>query len=108
MSLALREFAVADGVGADKQVVLVLVGAGWHSSGKLEVPEGLNLFLLPSHRPELQPAERLWPLLHEPVVNRPFSDLATLQTLLVARCAHLTTQQAAVKALTNYHWWPQQ
>jgi hypothetical protein len=31
-----------------------------------------------------------------------------LQTVLVARCAHLTTQQTTVKGLTNYHWWPQQ
>jgi hypothetical protein len=69
---------------------------------------GLHLFLLPAHTPELQPAERLWPLLHESVVNRPFDDLATLQTVLVARCAHLTTQQTTVKGLTNYHWWPQQ
>jgi hypothetical protein len=108
MSLALREFAQAQGVGAGKQVVLVLDGAGWHTSGKLDVPEGLHLILLPSHTPELQPAERLWPLLHEPVVNRPFADLATLQNVLAARCAHLTTQQEAVKGLTNYHWWPQQ
>ncbi|WP_041334319.1 IS630 family transposase [Roseiflexus sp. RS-1] len=108
MSLALREFAQAHGVGAEKQVVLVLDGAGWHTSGKLDVPEGLHLFLLPAHTPELQPAERLWPLLHESVVNRPFDDLATLQTVLVARCAHLTTQQTTVKGLTNYHWWPQQ
>jgi transposase len=40
MSLALREFAQAHGVGAEKQVVLVLDGAGWHTSGKLDVPEG--------------------------------------------------------------------
>jgi transposase len=83
--------------------VVVLDGAGWHTSGKLDVPQGLRLLLLPSHTPELQPAERLWPLLHEPVVNRPFADVATLQTVLVARCAYLTTQQAAAKALTNYH-----
>lgn len=108
MSLALREFAAAQGVGLDKQVVLVLDGAGWHTSGTLVIPEGLHLVLLPSHTPELQPAERVWPLLHEPVVNRPFADLVALQEVLVARCTQLTTQQAVVKGLTNYHWWPQQ
>jgi hypothetical protein len=108
MSLALREFAQAQGLGPDKQAVLVLDGAGWHTSKSLELPEGLHLLLLPAHTPELQPAERLWPLLHEPVANRAFADLAELESVLVRRCAQLTAQQATVKALTNYHWWPQQ
>jgi transposase len=29
------------------------------------LPEGIDLFFLPSHFPELQPAERLWPLTNE-------------------------------------------
>jgi len=108
MHLALREFAMAQGVGPDKQVVLVLDGAGWHTSGTLEVPEGLHLLVLPAHTPELQPAERVWPLLHEPVANRIFADLPALEEVLVDRCAALVNQHAAVKGLTNYHWWPQQ
>ena len=33
---------------------------------------------LPPYTPELQPAERLWPLANEAVANHSFHDLATL------------------------------
>jgi hypothetical protein len=48
--------------------------AGWHKSCDLVVPEGLHLLFLPSHSPELQPAERWWPLSNEPLANRVFSS----------------------------------
>ena len=51
----------------DKRVLLVVDQAGWHQSQELVIPEGIDLFELPSHSPELQPAERLWPLTNEVV-----------------------------------------
>jgi hypothetical protein len=36
--------------------------AGWHVSGDLVVPPGIELAFLPPYTPELQPAEHLWPL----------------------------------------------
>jgi DDE superfamily endonuclease len=69
-SLALENFAKEIGAGTRKRVLLVLDGAGWHTAKKLRVPEGIHLELLPSHSPELQPSERLWPLSDEAVANR--------------------------------------
>ena len=106
MSQALQECASAQQVGQEKQIVLALDGAGWHTSGNLRVPDGLHLVQLPAHTPELQPAERLWPLLHEVVANRPFADLAALSPVLEERCRTITTQMEVVQALTLYHWWP--
>ncbi|HET6522361.1 MAG TPA: IS630 family transposase, partial [Geminicoccaceae bacterium] len=63
----LARFAAAVGAGADKTVVLVLDNAGWHGGGKLEPPEGIRLVFLPPYTPELQPAERLWPLAREAI-----------------------------------------
>ena len=62
-SQVLAEFARAQGLGAEKHIVLVVDRAGWHRSGDLMVPEGLHLVFLPAYAPELQPAERLWELL---------------------------------------------
>lgn len=59
-------------VGQDKRIVLPLDQAGWHTSEKLEVPEGIHLVPLPPYSPELQPAERLWPLVNEPLANQAF------------------------------------
>lgn len=58
----LKDFALHFGVGKNKRIILPLDQAGWHMSLKLLVPEGIHLLPLPSYSPELQPAERLWPL----------------------------------------------
>ncbi len=65
------------GAGRDHQVLLVLDGAGWHTSRRLRSPDGLHLLVLPACSPELQPAERLWPLLREAVANPPGSPPTT-------------------------------
>ena len=39
--------------------------AGWHTNYELEIPEGIHIILMLSHSPELQPAERLWPVTNE-------------------------------------------
>jgi transposase len=106
MALALRHFAQQVGAGPLKQVVLVLDQAGWHTSSKLELPAGLHLLPLPAHTPELQPAERLWPLLREVLANEGFPTLDVLETRLVSRCQILSTDPALIKAHTHFHWWP--
>jgi transposase len=74
-SAALANCAQDQGVGPTKQIVLALDGAGWHSGTALQVPAGLHLVPLPPYSPELQPAERLWPLVNEPLANRTFDTL---------------------------------
>ena len=105
-SSALAHFAAQVGAGPDKQLLLVLDQAGWHTSPRLQVPPGLHLQWLPPYSPELQPAERLWPLTNEPLANRTFSDLAALDAVLAQRCVRLTQQPEGVRALTLFHWWP--
>jgi transposase len=61
-SMALREFAKEVGAGEERRILLVVDKAGWHTGGEVEIPEGIHLEFLPSGSPELQPAERLWPL----------------------------------------------
>jgi transposase len=70
------------------------------------VPPGLHLVPLPSYSPELQPAERLWPLTNEPLANQSFATLADLDTVLGDRCADLAEQPARIRAYTLFHWWP--
>jgi transposase len=103
---ALAEFARDEGIDADHRAVLVLDRAGWHRAAALVVPEGVDLVFLPTASPELQPAERLWPAVNEPVANRVFPDLAALEDALVARCRQLRSHRPPIQALTRYHWWP--
>ncbi len=104
--LALDAFARDEGVDATHQAVLLLDQAGWHSTKDLARPEGLHLAFLPPASPELQPAERLWGLVDEPVANRTFPDLDALEATLVTRCQELERQRRPIKTRTHYHWWP--
>lgn len=106
MGLALAAFARDAGIGPGKRAVLVLDRAGWHTGGRLKVPEGGHPAFLPPAPPERQPAERPWPLLDEPVANRAFAHLAELETVLVARCRVLEADRRARTARNRVHWWP--
>jgi transposase len=106
-SMALNEFAKEVGAGKDKRVLLVVDQAGWHTGKEVEVPEGIHLEFLPSGSPELQPAERLCPLTNEGVANRLFEEIEEIEEVLMERCVELLDQSESIRALTNYHWWPQ-
>jgi transposase len=49
----------------DEHVVMVLDGAGWHTSRELIVPPNVTLLRLPPYSPELNPVERVWLYLRE-------------------------------------------
>ena len=87
--------------------MLALDRARWHTGGEVEVPEGVELQFLPARSPELQPAERLWPLVNKGVANRPFEDLDGLEEALVERCLALSEQPELIGGCTRYHWWPE-
>ena len=103
----LSDFATEYGLGKNKRVLLVIDRAGWHTSHSLNIPEGLDLIYLPAKSPELQPAERLWPLTHEVVANSSPLSLDELEELLVFRCQQLMKQHDLIQGLTCFHWWPQ-
>ncbi|AMW28934.1 hypothetical protein N39L_30700 [Limnospira platensis NIES-39] len=103
----LQEFAAELKLGPNQHIMLVVDQAGWHISKNLKVPEGLHLMFLPSHSPELQPAERLWPLVDEPIANRSFENLEQLEELLCAGCRSLWEQRELIRGLMSFHWWPQ-
>ncbi len=98
-SLALENFAREVGAGKRKRILLVVLdGAGWHTAKKLRVPEGVHLEFLPSHSPELQPSERLWPLSNEGVANRHFERIEDLEEALVERCVALRGQPEVIRS----------
>jgi transposase len=106
-SLALEHFAREVGASTKKRIILVLDQAGWHTAKKLRVPEAIHLEFLPSHSPELQPSERLWPLSNEGVANRHFEQIDDLEKALVERCHTLCEQPELIRSYLSYYWWPE-
>ena len=78
--------------------------AGWHRSKKAIIPEGIEIEFLPPYSPELQPAERLWQLVDEPLVNQYFETINEIENVLVERCCVVSEMKDEVRKLTNYHW----
>ncbi len=105
-SRLLEDFAQHFGIGRQKRVVLALDQASFHTSEQLRIPEGIHLIEMPPKSPELQPAERLWPLTHEPLANRTFANLDELEAVLLERCRVLLKQPELIRGFTHYHWWP--
>lgn len=105
-SLVLADVAKQFELNKNKRMLLVLDQAGWHQAGELKIPEGIDLLNLPPYSPEIQPAERLWPLLNEVIANKSVDNLEQLEDLLVYRCQRLMKERELIRGLTYYHWWP--
>lgn len=103
-NLVLKTFAVEAGASNEKIILLVEDRAGWHTSQKVQLPTGLIGEFLPPYSPELQPAERLWSLVDEPLVNQHFESLEQLEDVLATRCCVLQQMTEEIKHLTHYHW----
>ena len=101
----LADFA---GAGGGKRIVLQLDKAGWHGPENLTIPDGIRLVFQPSHSPQLQPAEHLWPLIDEPLVNRYFATIDDLDRVIAQRCVGLVAQCDLIRANTLFYWWPRQ
>jgi hypothetical protein len=54
---------ISQSVSVGAIAVLVLDGAGWHSSPRLKVPDNIVLLPLPAYSPELNPIENVWEFL---------------------------------------------
>ncbi len=105
-NLVLSAFAQLRGSGEGKVVLVVLDRAGWHTSGGLRVPEGVGLVYLPPYSPELQPVERVWPLVDAAVANGQVGTEEELWQRVESRCAYLQTQRELIRNHTLFHWWP--
>jgi transposase len=106
--LVLADFAKSVGAGPTKRIVLQLDNAGWHGPENLAVPDGIRLVFQPAHSPQLQPAEHLWAFVNEPLANRCFATIESLDHAVGDRCFALTQQPDIIRNSTLFHWWPGQ
>ena len=102
----LHLFAEEAGAGRERRIVLTLDNAGWHSEAGLDIPDGIRLVFQPAYTPEVQPAETLWTLVDEPVVNKHIPTIEVLDEIICARCATLANETEKIKSQAGFHWWP--
>jgi transposase len=58
----------------------------------LKIPDGIRLIYLPPYTLELQPAETLWALVDEPIVNKHIATIDELDAKIAERCIILAGQ----------------
>lgn len=89
--------------GAMVQVVLILDQAGWHTSPKVVWPCNITPLFLPPYSPELNPVERLWPMVRaRGLSNRVLPGGAALDREGADAWNRLTTD--AIKSACRVPW----
>jgi transposase len=103
MQLHLDEISRHVAMGA--HAVLLLDRAGWHTTGKLNVPENITPILLPSRSPELNPVENVWQYLRANwLSNRVFE---TYHDIIDAACdawRRLIAQPQTITSIGMRDW----
>jgi hypothetical protein len=103
MQLHLAEISrnVAEGAHA----VLLLDRAGWHTTGKLDVPDNITPILLPSRAPELNPVENVWQYLRQNWLSNTVFETTTRSSTPLCRLAkpHRSTRNDYLHRMRD---WP--
>jgi transposase len=87
------------------RIIMVLDGAGWHTSGLLKVPENMRLIPLPPYAPELNPAEHIRDDLREKSFhNRVFDGIDALENHLEASLRQMECDQGRIRSLVAWPW----
>jgi transposase len=90
---------------ANEHIVMVMDGAGWHSSKRLVAPSNIRLLALPPYAPELNPVEHLGDQLREKCVhNKVFSILDVLEDDLEMGLLAMENTPEVIQSITNWLW----
>lgn len=88
-----------------QNIVMVLDGAGWHSSKSLIAPPNIRLLALPPYAPELNPVEHIWDELREKCFhNKVFDSLNALEDDLAFGLLAMENTPEVVKSIAAWPW----
>ena len=96
---------IARTVAAGAHALLILDGAGWHGSTKLEVPDNITLLKLPPYAPELNPMENVWAYLR---ANKLAISVFESYDEIVDKCCDawnfFAEDKQAIASITSRNW----
>lgn len=89
----------------EDRIIMILDGAGWHTSRLLTVPDNIRLIPLPPYSPELNPTEYLWDELREKSFhNRVFNSIDALEVHLEVSLRDLEADKVRVRSIVAWPW----
>ena len=96
---------IARHVSPGAHAILVVDGAGWHSSRDLVVPANITLLTLPPYSPELNPVENIWQFLRQNhLANRVFESYDAIVGACCEAWNALIEIPERVASITSRDW----
>ena len=88
----------------DKSIIMIMDGAGWHSSNDLKVPSNIEIIYLPPYSPELNPVERMWLYIKQRTIKNKIYD--TIEALEEVICSFLSSSinEAILKSVCRVEY----
>ncbi len=88
----------------DKSIIMIMDGAGWHSSNDLKVPSNIEIIYLPPYSPELNPVERMWLYIKQRTIKNKIYD--TIEALEEVICGFLSSSinEAIIKSVCRVEY----
>ena len=83
-------------------MVIVIDGAGFHSTKGFKVPENIQLIKLPPYSPELNPIERLWQDMKDKLAWKIYSTLSELEDDVAKIIRTLSKEEIRSISLYDY------
>ena len=103
MNLYLKDFAKQ--LPNNVHALLVMDGAGWHSSKELQIPENVSILLLPPYSPELNPVELIWRQLRQrKLSNRLYPTIDYLEAAVSEAWMWISNRQEELSDLCLFPW----
>ena len=103
MQMHLNE--ISGHVATKSHGVILMDRAGWHTTGKLQIPKNLTIILLPSRSPELNPVENIWQYLRANwLSNRVFKDYDNIIDAGCQAWNKLINQPDVIKSIGMRKW----
>ena len=86
-------------------VVMIWDQAGYHTSGKLKIPDNITPIVLPPYSPELNPIENLWHFLRcHHWANRAYDDYDELRYAACDAWQNVCLDQQTIQTVCNVNY----
>ena len=103
MQLHLEE--ISRNVAKKAHAIVIMDGAGWHTTGKLKIPDNISLMILPPYSPELNPVENIWQYLRQNwLSNRVYKDYDHLLDATCQAWNNLCAIQGKISQIAQRSW----
>lgn len=85
--------------------VVIIDGAGWHTTKSLKVPSNLSLLRLPPYSPELNPQENIWQFMRQnKLANRCYDSYDDIVEACCQAWNDLIALPKTIKSIASREW----